>query len=157
MMCPDVCIHWICISIHIITISKLHLQMPCVSSRLKCTHFNFYFSTELPNLSRCLKNTLQSVWGTQGPINYLLSSSSIKLKLPPQNRALMLRMDGHWSTSAPTPQQTKCPIAAVIPTMVWTGLIGRFTRKPMRFKLRGLYTCVGPFQSPGRCPKCLYL
>lgn len=156
-MWPAVCIHGICIPIHIITISKLHLQSPCLSSHLKCTHFNFYFSTELPNLSRCLKNTLQSVWGTQGPINYPSSSSSIRLKLPPQQRALILLVDGHWSTSAPTPQQTKFPIAAVIPRMVWAGLIGRFTRKPMRLQLRGLSTCVGPFQSPGRCPKCLYL
>lgn len=89
-MYPDMCIHWICISIHLITIPKLHLQIPHISSHLKCTRFNFYFNADLLHLSRSLKIHCSQCGDAKGPVDCPLSQSCLALKLPPQKRTRFL-------------------------------------------------------------------
>ena len=156
MICPDMCIHWICISIQIITISKLHLQIPCISSHLKGTHFNLTLM-QSSSIWADAWNYISTSVVAHKTHWFFLSWSCIELKprLKKEDLFNWWMIIGPTATFTPTcsPRWSEFRKAALIPGMIRTELISRFTRKPMKLKPEGLSMCLGLFQ----CSEGLYL
>lgn len=149
MICSDMCIHWICISIQIITISKLHLQIPCISSHLKGTHFNLTLMQSSSIWADAWNYISTSVVAHKTHWFFFVSVLH-RVKTPPPKEDLFdwLMIIGPTAISTLTcsPRWSEFPKAALIPGMIRTELISRFTRKPMKLKPEGLSMCLGLFQ-----------